>query len=69
MSRNAKRKKLIDDHECRSLNHDQGYVHIPVAKVESDTMNNTLRRSTRTRVPVINRLLGEQLIYEASASG
>ena len=69
MSQNAKRRKLIDDHECRSLYHDQGYVHIPVPKVEPDTLNNTLRRSARTRVPVINHLLGEQLIYEASASG
>ena len=32
-------------------------------------MDNTLRRSTRTKVPLIHPILGEKVIYEASPSG
>ena len=32
-------------------------------------MDNTLRRSTRTKVPLIHPILGEKVIYEASPTG
>ena len=53
---------MIDDSRANSE-----YVHIPAVKPE--LVDDTVRRSSRTRVPRINHLLGEQVVYEPSASG
>ena len=53
---------MIDESRANSE-----YVHIPAVKPEP--VDDTMRRSSRTRVPRINHLLGEQVVYEPSASG
>ena len=53
---------MIDESKEKSQ-----YVSIPLAKPQA--MDDTLRRSSRTKVPPIHPILGERLVYETSPSG
>ena len=53
---------MIDESKEKSQ-----YVSIPLAKPQA--MDDTLRRSSRTKVPPIHPILGEKLVYETSPSG
>ena len=53
---------MIDESKEKSQ-----YVSIPLAKPQA--MDDTLRRSSRTKVPPIHPILGEKLVYETCPSG
>ena len=53
---------MIDESKEKSQ-----YVSISLAKPQA--MDDTLRRSSRTKVPPIHPILGEKLVYETCPSG